>query len=199
MYIYILFVYVSVYNAFFGAKTCCLSSKNIFYTCTHNLSQIVPKGAFLLRKQILFVYMTYSSFGCNAIYEYFPTYLFNIHNYNLSIGIFPKKKKFFHWGENIRQNKYFILIAPTETYLVVVSCLVKKVKKKIWHFQSAIKYEAAVIKCRKDGREGRHSSFIDSQMHLHLMVEIFLILTVNVHKCVIQHFWLFADKTKKES
>ena len=79
---------------------------------------------------------------------------------------------------------------------MVVSCLVKKVKE-IWHFQSAIKYEVAVIKC-EDGMEGRNSSYTDCQVHLHLMVEMFLILTVNVHKCITQGFCLFADK-KKES
>jgi hypothetical protein len=101
--------------------------------------------------------MTYSSFGCNVIYGYFPTYLFNIHNYNLSIGIFPRKSVYL-LGEKYLLEQIFIiyiLIAPTRTYLVAVSCLVKKVRE-IWHFQSAIKYEVAVIKCRKNDMEGRN-------------------------------------------
>ena len=88
---------VSVYNVFIGGKTCCLSSKNILYMCTRNLSQNCSKrkrlsfGNKMFPKQILCVYMAYSFFECNAIYEYFPTYLFNIHTYKLYIGIFPRE------------------------------------------------------------------------------------------------------------
>ena len=67
---------------------------------------------------------------------------------------------------------------------MAVSCLVKKVRE-IWHFQSAIKYEVAVIKCRKNDMEGKNRSYIDFQMHLHLTVVMFIVLTVNVHKCII--------------
>jgi hypothetical protein len=48
----------------------------------------------------------YSFFECNAIYEYFPAYLFNTHDYNLSIGIFPKESIYSMGGKNVRWNKY---------------------------------------------------------------------------------------------
>ena len=111
------------------------------------------------------------------------SYLFNIHNYNLSIGIFPRESIYWLGGKISARTNIFVLIAPTGTYLVVVSCLIKKVKE-IWHFQSAVKYEVAVIKCREDGMEGRNRSYTDCQVHLHLMVDMFLILAVNVRKCI---------------
>jgi hypothetical protein len=80
---------------------------------------------------------------------------------------------------------------------VVVSCLVKKVKE-IWHFQSAIKYEVSVIKCRKYGVEGSNRSYIDSQIHLHVMVDKFKILAVTVHTCIKWGFCCLQTK-KRES
>jgi hypothetical protein len=99
--------------------------------------------------------------------------------YKLSVRIFPKESVYSLGGKISSRTNIFILIALTVTNLVVVLCLVKKVKE-LWHSQSAIKYEVSVIKCRKNDMEGSNRSYIDSQLHLHVMVDMFIVWTVNV-------------------
>jgi hypothetical protein len=193
-------VFVSAYNIFIGGKKCCLPSKNIFYMCIHNLSQNCSKrkrisfGNEVFTKNVLCVYMAYSSWDAMRFASVF-LHTFNIRKYNLYIRIFPKENVYsLEWKISARTN-IFILIAPTGTNLVVVSCLVKKVKE-LWHSQSAIKYEVSVIKCRKNGMEGSNRSYIDSQLHLHVMVDMFIVWTVNVQASIIWGFRCLQTKKK---
>ena len=72
-------------------RHCCLSSKNIFYMCTHNLSQNCSKRSVSPSEANLMCVYDEIVLRMQRNLRIFSTCLFNLHNYKLSIGIFPRK------------------------------------------------------------------------------------------------------------